>query len=172
MVCTFAAITPSQTHNWDIILLADPTGAAGTKSVWAMSQFHGPAEQENHRVYSFRMPGLRLGRRGRLRLEAMAGETIYHLAPQRAGVRVLWLPSDRSRGHIGRSNCGEMERSGRRKALMGRTLTATADEYCSDEPSLSRARTERRPAPVGRRWRSPSRSARTSNALFRFAFPA
>lgn len=93
MVCTFSGITPNQTHNWDIILLADAAGAAGTRSVQAMSQFHGPAEKENHRVYSFLLPGLRLGRRGRLRLESMAGETIYRLAPQRAGVRVLWLPT-------------------------------------------------------------------------------
>jgi hypothetical protein len=91
MVGTIAALETCRTQECDIILLPDPGGAVGAKAVSALSRFHGPVEQENHRVYSFLMHDLRLGRRGRLRLEAVSGRMIYHVAAERVGVRVIWL---------------------------------------------------------------------------------
>ena len=93
MVCTLRPLLSGRMEEWDIILLPDPLGAVASWGVEGLSQFMRKTGWESHRMYAFLLPGIRLGRRDRIRLEAMSGEVIYYLAPQRAGVRVLWLPT-------------------------------------------------------------------------------
>jgi hypothetical protein len=82
-----------RTEDWDIILLPDPQGGVGNVGSFVMGGFHGPNDQQIHRVYGFVGRDMRLGRRGRIRLEALAGPVIYRLGADHAGVRVLWLPT-------------------------------------------------------------------------------
>jgi len=93
MVCHIDALRSCRTEEWDIILLPDPQGTLGEVGIRAMGRFHGYYDQELHRVYGFVQPGIRLRRRGRIRLEMVAGQVIYRLGPERSGVCVLWLPT-------------------------------------------------------------------------------
>jgi len=65
----------------------------GDVSVRLMAELHGHIDRPTHRVYGFVEPGMRLGRRGRLRLEVLAGSVIHRLGAENVGVRVLWLPT-------------------------------------------------------------------------------
>lgn len=93
MVSTFAPMDTFRPDAWDVILLPDPSGTVGDWNTGAMARLHNYSDKESLRLYSFLQPGTRLGRRGRVRLEAMAGQMIYRLGPEHAGVRVLWLPT-------------------------------------------------------------------------------
>jgi len=78
---------------WDVILLADPSGAVGDWNARAMAGVNDDSDEGSLRLYSFVQPGIRLGRRGRIRLESMSGQVIYQLGAEHVGVRVLWLPT-------------------------------------------------------------------------------
>ena len=95
LVCTYHPVSAINTREWDIILLPDPASVISDRGCVGMAHFHGPAEHENHRIYGFFTPEMRLGHIGRLRLEAMSGPVIYRRSPPRTRVRVLWLPSPR-----------------------------------------------------------------------------
>ena len=93
MVCTFSRLQTCHTEDWEIVLLPDPLGATGDQNSGAMASLHGDFDKKIHRVYSFVRPGLRLGRRDRIRLELLSGQVIHRLGPEKAGIRVLWLPT-------------------------------------------------------------------------------
>ena len=75
------------------MLLPDLRSTANERGSEAMACLHGDMGSKNPSRLRLPPTGARLGRRDRIRLEAMSGEVIYHLAPQRAGVQVLWLPT-------------------------------------------------------------------------------
>ena len=78
MICHYGVMPSCRTEDWDIILLPDPQGTVGNLGSHALGRLHGRGH-EVHRVYAFVQPGMRLGRRGRIRLEALAGPVIYRL---------------------------------------------------------------------------------------------
>lgn len=88
--CTFQSLVTCPTEDYDIILLPEAVRSTSDTAVKGLALFHGPYDRKVWRVYSFSQAGLRLGRRERLRLEAISGEVIYRRAPEDAGVRVLW----------------------------------------------------------------------------------
>ncbi|MCY2986995.1 MAG: hypothetical protein NTY19_03895 [Planctomycetota bacterium] len=92
-VCTFQSIATCRTEDWDIVLLPEAVRSMSDTGGKALAQFHGPYDRKVWRVYSFIQPGVRLGRRGRMRLEAITGELIYQRSPEQAKVQVLWLPT-------------------------------------------------------------------------------
>ena len=87
MVSTFTPMNNFCADAWDIILLADPSGAVGDWNARAMGGVHDDSDEGSLRVYSFVPPGARLGRRGRIRLESISGQVIYRLGLEHVGVR-------------------------------------------------------------------------------------
>ena len=93
LVSTFAPMHRCRTDEWEIVLLPDPRGAVGNVGSRDMGQWLDAYDKQSHRFYSFVRPEMRMGRRDRLRLEAISGQAIYRLGPEHVGVRVLWLPT-------------------------------------------------------------------------------
>ena len=93
LVTTFTPMFAANLDPWEIILLPEIRGAVSDWGVHAMGGTFGDYTKVAHRIYSFRLPHVRLGRRDSLRLEVVSGEVIHRRGPQYAGVRVLWLPT-------------------------------------------------------------------------------
>lgn len=91
MVCTLARLNSCRQDQFQIVLLPEPKQATGNVGALLGRFFVGFSDKDSHRVYGFVLPGTHLGRRERLRLEAMTGPVIYRLERQHAAVRVLWL---------------------------------------------------------------------------------
>lgn len=95
-VCTSNAIYTRPVTEYEIVLLLDPSGAVGERNCRPMGTLLGPWDVEIHRVYTFIPPGIRLGRCGRLRLEAMSGPVVHRLEPQHAAVGLLRIVAGES----------------------------------------------------------------------------
>lgn len=91
--CTFQSIATCPTDDYDILLLPESLRSTSDTAIKAMARFNGPCDRKVWRAYTFVQPGTRFSGRERIRLEGIAGEMIYRLAPEHAGVRVLWLPT-------------------------------------------------------------------------------
>ncbi len=92
LVMTYPSLTTCIPEHWHIILLPDAPQATQEKFSQAMGVFVGSP----HRCYSFVRSGQDLGRRGRIRLEAMSGPVIYEAEPGRPAVEVLWIQPPQS----------------------------------------------------------------------------
>jgi len=87
MVTTYMPLETCIPEHWDIILLPDAAHATHKLSSGAMGVFVGSP----CRCYSFVRPGQQMGRRSRIRLEAMSGQVIYEIEPGKPAVEVLWV---------------------------------------------------------------------------------
>lgn len=87
LITTYPSLATCITDRWEIILLPYAEHATQNRFSGAMGVFVGSP----CRCYSFVRPGQQMGRRSRIRLEAMSGQVIYDIEPGKPAVEVLWV---------------------------------------------------------------------------------
>lgn len=87
LVTTYPPLASCDPEQWDIILLPNAEHATQDRFSGVMNAFIATP----YRCYSFVRPGQQMGRRSRIRLEAISGQVIYEVEPGRPAMEVLWV---------------------------------------------------------------------------------